>query len=77
MTQTVAWGYSLKQTIESFSIIFDKLALGIESDQILVKCTQDGLLITLDHEILIKVGYFNNNRAQHSDQLFQTLALGC
>ena len=58
MTHTVAWGYTLKQTIESFSIIFDKLSMGIESDQILVKCTKDSLLITLDHDILIKVGYF-------------------
>lgn len=60
MSTTTNWGYNLKQTIESFSIIFDKLDTGVESDQILVKCTQTGLLITLGSDTLIKVTDLND-----------------
>jgi hypothetical protein len=55
MTATAAWGYTSKQTIESFSIIFDKLDREVESSQIIVKCTQNGILITLGGDTLIKV----------------------
>ena len=49
------WGYHLNQSLESFSIIFDKLDPGVNSNDIQVTCTHNGLLITLKEMILIKV----------------------
>lgn len=48
------WGYNLSQTLESFSITFDKLDPSVVSSDFQVLCTQNGLVITLDNIILIK-----------------------